>query len=242
MNRKAWRMIPKAGSIDNLKLVDEELAQPGEKEVTVEIKAIGLNFADIFTLFGLYGATPKGSFVPGLEYSGIVKETGKEVSIWKPGDKVMGTTRFGAYTTHINISEDYLTPLPDGWSYEEGSAFVVQALTAYYALVKLGDIQKGSTVLIHSAAGGVGILANRVAKKFDAYTIGTVSSNKKVDFLKKEGYDDVIIRGKNFRQQLKSAVGDRELNIVLDSIGGQIFKDSFRVLAPAGRIVVYGSG
>ncbi|MFC2125053.1 zinc-binding dehydrogenase [Bacteroidota bacterium] len=241
MNRKAWRMIPKAGSINNLTLVEEELVQPGEKEVTVEIKAIGLNFADIFTLFGLYGATPKGSFVPGLEYSGIVKEIGEGVSTCKPGDKVMGTTKFGAYTTHLNIEEDYLSPLPDDWSFEEGAAFVVQALTAYYALVRLADIQNGATVLIHSAAGGVGILANRVAKKFGAYTIGTVSSNKKVDFLKKEGYDDVIVRGENFRKQLKSSLGDRELNIVMDSIGGQIFRDSFRLLAPEGRIIVYGS-
>ena len=96
-------MIPKAGSIDNLKLVEEELEQPGDHEVTVEIKAIGLNFADIFTLFGLYGATPKGSFIPGLEYSGVVVDTGNEVTRFKEGDKVMGITRFGAYTTHINI-------------------------------------------------------------------------------------------------------------------------------------------
>ena len=247
MDRKAWRMIPKAGSIDNLtdnvdlKLVEEELIPPEENEVTVEIRAIGLNFADIFTLFGLYGATPKGSFVPGLEYSGIVKEIGKGVTTCKPGDKVMGTTKFGAYTTYLNIDHDYLSPLPVEWSFEEGAAFVVQALTAYYALVKLGDIQKEYTVLIHSAAGGVGILANRVAKKFGAYTIGTVSSDKKVDFLKQEGYDDVIVRGDDFRKQLETSLGNRDLNIALDSIGGKIFRDSFRMLAPEGRIIVYGS-
>ena len=234
-------MIPKAGSIENLKLVDEELDRPGKREVTVEIKAIGLNFADIFTLFGLYGATPKGSFIPGLEYAGIVVDTGDGVTRYKSGDQVMGITKFGAYTTHINIEEDYLSLLPDGWSFEEGSAFLVQALTAYYAMVKLGNIQKGYTVLIHSAAGGVGIMANRIAKKFDAYTIGTVSTDRKVDFLKKEGYDDVIVRGENFREQLRNALGERDLNLVLDSIGGSIFKDSFRLLAPEGRIIVYGS-
>lgn len=241
MKRKSWRMIPKAGSIENLKLVDEELDRPKNREVTVEVKAIGLNFADIFTLFGLYGATPKGSFIPGLEYAGIVVDTGDEVTRYKSGDRVMGITKFGAYTTHVNIEEDYISPLPDGWSFEEGSAFLVQALTAYYALVKLGNIQKGYTVLIHSAAGGVGIMANRIAGKFDAYTIGTVSSDKKVDFLKKEGYNDVIVRGGNFRKQLRDALGERPLNLALDSIGGSIFKDSFRLLAPEGRIIVYGS-
>jgi len=241
MNRKAWRMIPKSGSIDNLKLVEEELPSPGDNEVTVKIKAIGLNFADVFTIFGLYQAAPKGSFVPGLEYSGIIKDVGPGVKNRKAGDKVMGISRFGAYTTHLNIEEDYVIPIPDDWSFEDGAAYLVQALTAYYALVKLGNIQKGYTVLIHSAAGGVGILANRIAKKFDAYTIGTVSSDKKIDLLKQEGYDDVIVRSKDFRSQLEGALGDRPLNIVMDSIGGKIFSASFRLLASEGRIIVYGS-
>ena len=87
--------------------------------------------------------------------------------------------------------------------FEEGAAFIVQSLTAYYSLVELGNIKNNSTVLIHSAAGGVGIYANRIAKKFNAYTIGTVGSDKKIEFLKKEGYDDVIIRGNDFAEKLR---------------------------------------
>ncbi len=241
MTRKVYRLIPKAGNIDNLKLKEEELPAPGENEVQIKVKSIGLNFADIFAILGLYSATPEGSFVPGLEYAGDVIAIGKNVEGISEGDRVMGVTRFGGYTDHLNIDHNYVTPLPAGWTYDEGAAFPVQALTAYYALIPLADIKPEQTVLIHSAAGGVGLQANRIAKKFNAYTIGTVGSDKKIELLKSEGYDDWIVRSDNFREDLKEKLGDRELNIVLDCIGGQIFKDGFRLLAPEGRMIVYGS-
>jgi len=239
MKRKAYR-INKAGSINKLKLVEENLPEPNNNEITIEVKSIGLNFADLFAIQGLYSATPKGSFVPGLEYSGIVLKTGSDVKDFKAGDKIMGAIRFGAYTTHLNIDSRYVLKIPEGWSFEEGAAFIVQALTAYYALVELGNIKKDYTVLIHSAAGGVGIYANRIAKKFDAFTIGTISSESKRNFLLNEGYDDVIFRNNNFEERLKKALGERKLNIVLESIGGKIYEDSFKALAPSGRIIIYG--
>lgn len=239
MKRKAYR-INKAGSINKLKLIEENLPEPNNNEITIEVKFIGLNFADLFAIQGLYSATPKGSFVPGLEYSGIVLKTGSDVKDFKAGDKIMGAIRFGAYTTHLNIDSRYVLKIPEGWSFEEGAAFIVQALTAYYALVELGNIKKDYTVLIHSAAGGVGIYANRIAKKFDAYTIGTISSESKRNFLLNEGYDDVIFRNNNFEERLKKALGERKLNIVLESIGGKIYEDSFKALAPSGRIIIYG--
>jgi NADPH:quinone reductase-like Zn-dependent oxidoreductase len=239
MRRKTFR-INKAGSINNLKLTDENLPEPNENEVTVEVKAIGLNFADLFAIQGLYSATPKGSFIPGLEYSGIVSNAGSKVKEFKAGDKVMGAIRFGAYATHLNIDPRYILTLPEGWSFEEGASFIVQALTAYYALLELGNIKNNYTVLIHSAAGGVGIFANRIAKKYNAYTIGTIGSESKRNFLISEGYDDVILRNNNFDERLKKALGERKLNIVLESIGGNIFEDSFKALAPSGRIIIYG--
>jgi len=239
ITRKAFRMS-KAGSISNLKLVDENLPELNENEVTVEVKAIGLNFADLFAIQGLYSATPKGSFIPGLEYSGIVLNTGSKVSNFKIGDKIMGAIRFGAYTTHLNIDPRYILTLPEGWTFEEGASFIVQSLTAYYSLVELGNIKQNNTVLIHSAAGGVGIYANRIAKKFNAFTIGTIGSESKRNFLLNEGYDEVIVRKDNFSKQLKSALGERKLNLVLESIGGKVFEESFKALAPSGRIIIYG--
>ena len=231
----------RAGNINNLKLVEQDLPDPGAQEVTVAIKTIGLNYADIFAITGLYSATPKEAFVPGLEYAGEILKVGSGVSRWKPGDQVMGVTRFGAYTTHLNIGQAYLTPLPKGWGFEEGASYLVQVLTAYYALKNLGDLKPGQNVLIHSAAGGVGILANRIAKNSDAFTIGTVGSPAKVDFCKAEGYDKVIVRAGDFKEKLKEALGDRPLHLVLDPIGGKVLKAGYDLLTPMGRLVVYGS-
>lgn len=231
----------RAGNVKNLKPITQELPEPGEQEVTVAVKAIGLNFADIFAITGLYSATPKEAFVPGLEYSGEILKVGKGVTRWKPGDQVMGVTRFGAYTTHLNIDQRYVTPLPAGWSLEQGASYLVQVLTAYYALFNLGDLREGQTVLIHSAAGGVGIFANRIAKKKGAFTIGTVGSPAKVDFCKGEGYDRVIVRGKDFKRQLEETLAGRPLHLVLDPIGGEVLQAGYDLMAPMGRLVVFGS-
>ncbi len=240
MERLAYR-INRAGSLNNLKLINENLENPSDDEVTVKIKAIGLNFADVFAIQGLYSATPKGSFVPGLEYSGIIINKGGSVTEFEIGEKVMGAIRFGAYADHLNINKNYILKIPVGWSFEEGAAFIVQSLTAYYSLIELGNIQENSTVLIHSAAGGVGIYANRIAKRFKAFTIGSISNESKFDLLTKEGYDKVIIRGNNFPEKLRESLNGRELNIVLECIGGKIFLESFRQMSAGGRIIVYGA-
>lgn len=239
MKRQAYR-INKAGSLDNIKLVEENLNEPANNEVTIEVKAIGLNFADLFAIQGLYSATPKGRFVPGLEYSGIILNKGKDVKDYQVRDKIMGAIRFGAYTTYLNIDSRYILNLPEDWSFEEGASFIVQAITAYYSLVELGNIKQNYTVLIHSAAGGVGVFANRIAKKFNAYTIGTIGSESKRNFLVQEGYDDIIVRKNNFGEKLKFSLGERKLNLVLESIGGKVFEESFNALAPSGRIIIYG--
>ena len=98
----------------------------------------------------------------------------------------MGVTRFGGYATHLNIGSAYIYNLPSAWSYAEGAGFIAQSLTAYYALFPLGNLQEGNTVLIHSAAGGVGIYANRIAKKYKAYTIGSIGNSSKIETLKTE--------------------------------------------------------
>jgi len=153
----------------------------------------------------------------------------------------MGVTRFGAYTSHINIDAAYVNKIPESWSFEEGASFLVQALTAYYGLFHLGNIKKGDTVLIHSAAGGVGLLANRMAQKMGAYTIGTIGTAAKIDLLKKEGYQKYIVRSKHFKHDLEQALEGRDLNLIMECIGGKIFKIGYDLLAPQGRVINYGS-
>jgi alcohol dehydrogenase len=239
MKRTAYRL--KAGSLAKLQATEETLPPPEAGEVTVAVRAIGLNFADIFAIWGLYGATPEGSFVPGLEYAGEIVAVGEGVEHVSVGDRIMGVTRFGAYTTHLNIDERYVIPLPADWSFAEGSAYLVQVLTAYYGLKQLGDIQPRQTVLIHSAAGGVGIWANRIAKQYDAYTIGSVGSAHKLDFLREEGYEEGIVRSRNFAKDLMKALNGRELHLIMECIGGKILEQGYDILAPQGRMIVYGS-
>lgn len=231
----------KAGNIQHLKIHTETLADPAADEVQVEVKAIGLNFADVFAIWGLYAAAPKDAFVPGLEYAGIISKVGSNVKTVKEGDRIMGVTRFGAYATHLNIDHRYVISLPKTWNFAEGSAYLVQMLTAYYAMINLGDLQKGQTILIHSAAGGVGTHAGRIAKSLGCYTIGTVGNADKLEYLAKEGYDQAIVRNKKtFKDDLLKALDGRELNLIMECIGGKYFKIGYDVLAQQGRIIVYG--
>lgn len=230
-----------AGNLANLTLKSFTLPDPAPGEVQIAVKAIGLNFADVFAIWGLYGATPKGEFTPGLEYAGVVEKTGAGVTHLRAGDRVMGVTRFGAYTSHLNIDARYAIPLPESWDFPTGAAYLVQTLTAYYGMLTLGAMERGHNVLIHSAVGGVGLQALKIARAYDCFTIGTVGSAAKVDFALAQGYDRVIVRGKDFEDQLKAALGDRPLHLLMDSVGGPFFSIPFNMLTPMGRAVVFGS-
>ncbi|MBM4174874.1 MAG: zinc-binding dehydrogenase [Ignavibacteria bacterium] len=240
MIRQVYR-IDRPGSIRKLKFVSEPLDAPLKNEVTVEVKAIGLNFADIFTILGFYKAAPKRNFIPGLEFSGVIIQKGSAVNDFQIGDSVMGVIKFGSYATHLNIDQRYTLKLPDEWTFDEGASFIVNALTAFYALTKLGNLHSGGTVLIESAAGGVGIYANRIAKKFSAFTIGIVGREEKVKFAKSEGYDEVLLRDKNLKNNIRTALKDRTLDLVLEAVGGKGLTDKFNLLAPTGRMIIYGS-
>lgn len=231
----------KAGNLKNLKQKKATLPPPGPQEVSVSVKAIGLNFADVFAIWGLYSATPKGEFIPGLEIAGAVSAVGSEVTDFAVGDRVMAVTRFGGYTTALNSDQRYLIPIPADWSYAEGAAYLVQVLTAYYGLKNLGNLQPHYQVLIHSAAGGVGLWANRIAKKMGARTIGSVGNAEKISFCKKEGYDEVIVRSAGFKQDLDKALGAKDLNLIMECIGGEIFKIGYDALGAEGRLIIYGS-
>ncbi|BDQ01431.1 MAG: alcohol dehydrogenase [Ignavibacterium sp.] len=240
MNRMVY-LMSKTGSLNKLKLTSDNLATPKSNQVTIEVKSIGLNFADFFCIHGLYKAAPKNNLIPGLEFSGVVIDKGNEVNEFSVGDKIIGVTKFGAFATHINLDKNYLMKLPDGWSFEEGASFVVQALTAYYALKELGNIKENQIVLIHSVAGGVGIYANRIAKKFNCTTIGTVGSPDKIEKIKSEKVDYILVRDKNFIPDLKKVLNDRKIDLLLESLTGKYFKDTFNLLAPQGRAIIYGA-
>ncbi len=239
--RHVWR-TQKAGAISNLQLVEESLQSLPSDQIRVAVKSVGLNFADIFALTGLYSATPQGSFIPGLEFAGVVTALGENAQTdLQVGDRVYGCTRFGGYATVVDVPPQHCRKIPEHWSFAEGAAFPAQSLTAYYSLAILGAVKPGQQVLIQSAAGGVGLQAMRMAAQMGAIPIGTVSSESKRAFLAEQGFAEVIVRGENFAGQLQTQLNGRPLHTVLDGIGGKIQQQSFAALAPTGRLIVFGA-
>jgi len=238
--RAVWR-IDKAGDITDLRLLNDDLADLASDMVRVQVQAVGLNFADIFALTGLYSATPKGAFIPGLEFSGIVIDNRDAQSQLNVGDRVMGCIRFGAYATVVDVAASQLTRLPDDWSFAQGAAFLVQTFTAWYALRELGNVKAGQLALIHSAAGGVGLQALQLCKAFGVNVIGSVGDATKQQWLRQQGWREVIIRDAQFADNLQHAIGERELRVVLDGVGGKTQQQSFEALAPCGRLIVFGA-
>jgi len=223
-----WRrwVVPRTGSLATLQceISDDPLLPPAPGEVQVSVKAIGLNFADIFACLGLYSATPETPFVPGLEFAGVIvavgdtdpaMPSGMREKVFHVGDQVMGVTRFGGYSTSINIDCAYITHIPDGWTMAQACSYPVQALTAFYGLVNLGVVAKGQTVLVHSAAGGVGMLALHILQRLGAKVVGTVGRPGKQQVLLSR-FDrsflaphQIIVRdapGKRFGEQLDLAL------------------------------------
>ena len=236
-SRQVWRTA-KAGAIARLTLQNETLAELADDEIQVDVKAVGLNFADIFALTGLYSATPEGSFIPGLEYSGIVSHVGKDCHRFKIGDRVMAVSRFGGYSSVVQSKEDYLVALPQNWSFAQGASYLTQTLTAWYALNDLGAMKAGDDVLIQSAAGGVGLQAMKLVRALGGSPIGTVSSPEKIAFLNDLGFE-AWQREPSFKAQLDRQ--GKQFNLVLDAIGGEVQRASFNSLKPMGRLVVFGA-
>jgi len=222
----------------------------------VRIQAVGLNLADVFACLGLYSATPKGPFVPGLEFAGVIEELGPPdderggatATSLGPGDAVFGMTRFGAYATAINAHVRLLGRIPRGWSAAEGAALPVQGLTAWYGLVELARVERGEVVLVSSAAGGVGLLALAILRALGARVVGTVGREEKRRFLiEARGLspDQVIVRDRRrFGDQLDralAAMGVRGLDVVFDAVAGPFLEPAFSRLRPRGRLVVFGA-
>lgn len=170
---------------------------------------------------------------------------------WAVGDRVYGFTRFGAYASHINSPQDFVRPLPAGWTFAEGAAFLVQGLTAWHGLSHLGALRRGQTALIQSAAGGVGLIALDICEKIGAVPFATVGSPAKVELLKSRcGLSDtqIIVRNKKtFKEQLEmaieqSGVQQEGFDVVMESLGGTFFTDSLAMTSRNGRMVTFGSG
>jgi NADPH:quinone reductase-like Zn-dependent oxidoreductase len=234
-------VIARIGGPEVLEMRSFEPESPGPGEVAIDVRAVGLNFADVFSRLGLYSAAPRRPFTPGFEVSGEVVETGSDVSGFSPGDRVVAVTRFGGYTSRLNVDAAWARPLPHGWSFEEGAAFSVTYLTAYHGLVHLGQLRPEETVVVHSAAGGVGTAACQIARALGARVIGTVGSPEKRKVAHDAGAHAVVVsaRYKVWRHVRKLTDGEG-VDVILDAVGGRNLRRGYRALRPGGRLISYG--
>ena len=244
-NRVVWR-IDRAGSLDRLAKRTESVVPLAPAEVRVAVKAIGLNFADIFACQGLYSATPKESFIPGLEFAGVVEESGDTQFV--SGDRVVGLTRFGAYASSVDMKAAYLRQIPDGWSFAQAAAYPAQGLTAWYGLVRLGAVQPGHLVLVQSAAGGVGLSALSIIAALGARAIAVVGNQAKRAWLIEHrglAAEQIVVRDRRtFGADLDRALaanGATGFDVVFDAVAGAFFRAAYDRLRPEGRMVVYGA-
>ena len=236
-------VVHRAGGYGQLKLEEHPTPSPGPGEVLVATRAIGVNFADCIVRMGLYKSAKEyvgWPITPGFDFAGVVTAVGDGVTLHAPGDEVLGVTRFGAYSTHVVVPQDQLIPRPSALSMAQAGAFPTVFLTAWYALHRLGAVSEGDSVLVHSAAGGVGGALVQLGKRAGATVVGVVGGAHKVATAEEHGADCVIDRSsEDLWTRAKQAAPDG-YRIVLDANGVATLKHSYRHLAPEGRLVIYG--
>ena len=236
---KAIRMH-ETGGYDVLRVEDLAAPEPGAGEVSVKTAAISVNFADSLVRRGFYPAMPTLPAIPGLEASGTVAAVGEGVTSVRPGQRVvfLGSS---CYAEEVVVGEHAVTPLPDGVSFEAAAALPVNYLTAYHMMHTMAKMSPGSSVLVRAAAGGVGTAAAQLCKLAGIRAIGATSSQEKAEFARQQGYDEVIIYTReNVAERVGELTDGRGVDVVLESVAGDVFGESFDVLAPLGQIIWFG--
>ncbi len=233
--------INETGGPEVLRWEELALPEPGPGEARVRHHAVGLNFIDIYHRSGLY-PLPLPSGI-GLEGAGVVEAVGSGVAELRPGDRVAyAGGPVGAYAEARNLPADRLVPLPAAIDFKSGAAMMLQGMTAQYLLRRTYRVQAGDTILIHAAAGGVGLIVCQWAKALGATVIGTVGSDDKAELARAHGCDHAIVYSReNFTARVREITGGAGVPVVYDSIGKDTFFASLDCLRPLGMMVCFGS-
>ena len=233
-------VIVRHGAPDVLQVREAPDLTAGRGEVRIAVRAAGVNFADVLARLGLYPDAPKPPVVVGYEVSGIVDAVGPDVIDHRKGDHVLALTRFGGYADQVVVPASFAFAIPDAMADADAAAIPVNYLTALIALYRMANITAGETVLIHGAGGGVGIAATQLARLRGATIIGTASSAKH-DAIRQQGVNHAIdYRQADVISEVRRLTNGRGVDVVLDPIGGRNFADSYGLLAPLGRLVMFG--
>ena len=233
-------ILTKYGAPEVLKVKEFKDIEPLDNQVRVKVHYAGINFAEIMARMKLYPGGPKPGSVLGGEVSGVIDKIGKNVQGLSVGEKVMGLSLNGSYSSQVCIDADSIIPLPNNFKLDEAAAFPVVYITAYMMMFDLGNLQDGDTFLIHGAGGGVGTAAIQLAKTKNIKIIGT-SSSWKHDKLIKMGVDKCIdYNTDNTEKAIMDFTNGKGIDLIIDPIGAKNWKLSYRVLAKMGKLIIYG--
>jgi NADPH2:quinone reductase len=231
--------VSQTGGPEALEYKDVPDPKPQANEALIEVKAIGLNFIDVYFREGRYPA--KLPFVDGQEAAGIVREVGSDVKAVKPGDRVAYTGVLGAYAEKTVVPAERLVKLPEHVDFETAASLMLQGMTAHYLTHSTYPLKNGETCLVHAAAGGVGLLLVQMARMLGAHVIGTAGSQDKAKLAKDAGADEVILyQEQDFVQETKRMTGGKGVHVVYDGVGKTTFEPGLDVLRPRGYMVLFG--
>ena len=237
--RSVW--IPKIGPPEVLELRDAPDPHARAGEIRIRVRASGVNFADVMARLGVYPDSPPPPVVVGYEVAGVVDAVGSESLPFRIGDRVFAFTHFGGYASSVVVPVASVFRTPATLTDIEAAAVPVNYLTAFMALYRLANVQAGETVLVHGAGGGVGVAVTQLSKRRGAIVIGTASAMK-LATIKTLGVDHPIDhRREDVSQAVRTLTAGRGADVVLDPLGGRSFRRSYRLLAPLGRLVMYGA-
>ena len=217
---------------------DPELFPGG---LAVDVKAAGCNFFDILMVQGRYQVKPPLPFIPGAEVAGIVSAVGAEVDGFRVGDRILATVPYGAFAEQVVTPARAAWRMPDGMTFEEGAALPIVYPTSYAALVLRAAIRPGETLLVHAAAGGVGLAAVQIGKALGARVLATAGGPEKLAIAKEAGADECIdYRADDWPERVKVATQGRGADVIYDSVGGDVLDQSLKCIAWNGRLLVIG--
>jgi len=240
MKTKA-NLVHQPGPADSFSYEEIEIPAPGDGEVLLKHRMIGVNFIDTYFRSGLYPYPLDPPIIPGAEATADVLEVGPGVDDLSVGDRVAYTGGFGAYCLHRIMKADRLVKLPDGLSDEKAAACMLKGLTAHYLLHGTFAVKPGNTILFHAAAGGVGLIAGQWANHIGATVIGTVGSEEKATLARENGYHHVInYREENFVDRVKEITEGKGVEVVYDSVGKDTYPHSLKCLKRLGMWVPFG--
>jgi NADPH:quinone reductase-like Zn-dependent oxidoreductase len=232
--------IPRYGPPEVLCLRDVPAPTLTDATVRLSVQAIGVNFADIMARQGLYPDCPRPPVVVGYEVAGTLEAVGAAVSQLLPGQRVVALTRFGGYAEQVVVPAVHVFPVPQDMPATDAAALPVNYLTAYVMLYRCGHLQPAERVLIHGAGGGVGLAALQLCRLRQAEIYGTASAHKHA-FLRAQGIDHILDpRQTDVQETLMRLTAGQGIDIILDPLGGRSFAHSYQLLAPLGRLVMFG--